>query len=238
MEEACEMLEGEESALRVQVLGSLAVALYFSHTTQRCKALAELALQIARRIADCSAQAFALSACHHVALGSEDIDRRLAIAEEIVELAVQCQSGELSMRGHHFRGLDLLEIGRPAAAMAEVQMFGGLARELDHPGYRYLETVMRGALALMHCHWDEAEALAVEARGYGIATGDPRAEQYFGVQMCLLRWEQGRIGELEAAVEEFIVRFPAVPAWRAALAFVWGSTGKLYQAKQTVGRSS
>ena len=232
LEEACEMLEGEESALRVQVLGSLAVALYFSQTTQRCKALADLALQIARRIADCSAQAFALSACHHVALGSEDIDRRLAIAEEIVDLAVQCQSGELSMRGHHFRGLDLLEIGRPAAAMAEVQMFGGLARELDHPGYRYLETVMRGALALMYCHWDEAEALAMEARGYGIATGDPRAEQYFGVQMCLLRWEQGRIGELEAAVEEFIVRFPAVPAWRAVLAFVWGSTGKPYQASK------
>jgi tetratricopeptide (TPR) repeat protein len=232
LEEACEMLQGDETPLRVQVLGTLAVALYFSTSADRRKMLAESALEIARRILDSSAEAFALSACHHVALGSEDVERRLSIADEIIKLAADCQDRELGMRGHHFKAVDLLEMGHSAAAMAEVQIVGGLARELDHPGYRYLEIVIRGALALLYCRWDEAEALAQEARRYGIAVGDPRAEQYYGVQMCLLRWEQERLGELEIAIEEFIVKFPAIPAWRSALAFVWGSTGKLYQAQK------
>ena len=41
---------------------------------------------------------------------------------------------------------------------------------------------------------------------------------YFAMAMFNIRREQGRLGEVEEAVRGFIELYPAVPAWRCALA--------------------
>jgi tetratricopeptide (TPR) repeat protein len=77
---------------------------------------------------------------------------------------------------------------------------------------------------------EEAEGLAVQALMIGAGAEQFTAPHYFAIQMFLLRREQGRLQELEAAAREFVTSIPAVPAWRAVFAALLGEIGLLDEA--------
>ncbi|MEW6272005.1 MAG: hypothetical protein AB1689_22210, partial [Thermodesulfobacteriota bacterium] len=52
------------------------------------------------------------------------------------------------------------------------------------------------------------------------------AVQSYGAQMLALRREQGRLEEMVDAVAAFAAQYPAVPAWRASLAWVYAELGR------------
>ena len=56
--------------------------------------------------------------------------------------------------------------------------------------------------------------------------------QAFGAQLYALRREQGRLAEVEAAATGFIQQYPAVPAWRAAVALIHVDLGKEEDARR------
>jgi class 3 adenylate cyclase len=54
----------------------------------------------------------------------------------------------------------------------------------------------------------------------------------YGVQIFALRREQGRLQEMEAGIKGFVQMYPAIPAWRTALALVHAEMGREKEARE------
>jgi hypothetical protein len=57
---------------------------------------------------------------------------------------------------------------------------------------------------------------------------------YHMIVLVGLRWEQGRLPELEATLQGFVDQFPANPGWRATLAVLLCEAGRLDEAREHV----
>ena len=55
---------------------------------------------------------------------------------------------------------------------------------------------------------------------------------YFAQAMFNIRREQGRLAEIEDAVRNFVELYPAIPSWRAGLAFLLAELGRLDEARE------
>jgi class 3 adenylate cyclase len=86
--------------------------------------------------------------------------------------------------------------------------------------------------ALVDGRIDDAERLAQEALSTGQRTEGANAMQMYGAQIFALRREQGRLGEMEAGIKGFVQMYPAVPAWRTALALLSADLGREKEARE------
>jgi tetratricopeptide (TPR) repeat protein len=85
--------------------------------------------------------------------------------------------------------------------------------------------------ALLDGRLEQADELAAHALAAGGTAEAVTATQYYAIQLFLVREEQGRVGEVEAAAREFVARYPAVPAWRAGLGRLLLATGRAGEAR-------
>jgi len=108
---------------------------------------------------------------------------RLALGREIVELAHQGGDRELALHGHAWCQTGLLELGDVAGLEAALAGYECLAEELRQPRYRWYATSRRAMRSLLAGDLDEGERLARQARGLGIESCEPDAENVFGAQM-------------------------------------------------------
>jgi tetratricopeptide (TPR) repeat protein len=122
--------------------------------------------------------------------------------------------------------VDLLEIGDREAVEAQIAAFAAGAQELRQPVYLWNVAIWRAMRAFLAGRIAEADELAQQALSAGGRAEAVTAAQYYGIQLLSVRREQDRVGELEGAAREFVSRYPAVPAWRAALALLLCETGR------------
>jgi tetratricopeptide (TPR) repeat protein len=85
-----------------------------------------------------------------------------------------------------------------------------LAAELGQPIRRWYNTRSRIGRALLAGRLDEAERLSLEALELGQAIGQRDAHLYFTAQRFQVRFEQGRLGELETFLAETTARTPGL----------------------------
>ena len=116
--------------LTVRLLGRLAMELHFSSEPERCQAVAQQSVALARRLSDPSTLAFALNARHWAQRGQDDIVELLAIAEEIISCAEPSAELELALQGHSWRLVDLLELGQTEQVDDEIAACATLAERL------------------------------------------------------------------------------------------------------------
>ena len=86
--------------------------------------------------------------------------------------------------------------------------------------------------ALFEGRLAEAEQFALKAFETGRLADPDNFLQMFSVQLFAIRREQGRAGEMLPATEAFVAQFPAVPAWRAGLAYLYGELGRTEEARR------
>jgi tetratricopeptide (TPR) repeat protein len=104
-----------------------------------------------------------------------------------------------------------------------------VAQELRQPAQRWLVAVHRALLALLEGKLEEAEQLIIETRSLGERALGWNAEVTYGLQLYVLRREQGRIEEVESLVRRAATDNPTYPVWRCVLANMLaelGSTGE------------
>ncbi len=232
LEEALDILEKEESALRARVLARLAQELYFSTTSAARRAfLSQQAVAMARRVGDPAALAAALDSRRLALWGTANVQERLATITEMLRLAEEAGDKERTMRGRADRVADLLELGDILAVDSEIAIYTQLAEELRQPRYWWNVATFRAMRALLTGRFAEAEQFALQALSIGQRVESQTAANFFGVQMFSLRREQGRLHELEAAVQGFVQQYPAVPAWRSALTNLYSETGREAEAR-------
>jgi tetratricopeptide (TPR) repeat protein len=89
--------------------------------------------------------------------------------------------------------------------------------------HRWAATTMRALWALLHGSFEEAERLAEKA--WSLHLGRPNVMFAHIDQVALLRWEQGRLGELRDEWQRVVDRFPRAMFARAWLALADAELG-------------
>ena len=226
LQESLAALGAEDSPLRARLLARLALELYYAGDPDRRLTLSAEAVELARRLGDPMALATCLDARHYALWRPETVHERLVVASELRRLAEAVGDPELELEGAGWTVVDLLELGDVAGADIQIAAASRLAAALHRPLYEWWTSQFRCAQAQLAGDFDEAERLAGETLAIGQRGQAENAVHVYAQAMFNIRREQGRLGEAEEAVRGFIELYPAVPAWRCALAVMLLELGR------------
>jgi class 3 adenylate cyclase len=207
------------------------VAIYWSDSEDRRLTLSQHATDMAQRIGDPLTLAFTLNGTSWALSGPDHVEERLSAANEMIRLGDEVGDKAIAQLGHAWRAGILLERGDLAAADRDIEAYRQGARELREPLLAWAAVVYGSMRALLEGRFEEAEQLNQEALTIGQRSGNQTAVQVFAAHTFVIRLEQGRLRELLTAVRDFVDQYPALPVWRAALAYAYGETGAESQAR-------
>ena len=233
LEESIAALPGEDSPLRARLMGRLATALYWTERRENREALSRSAVEMAQRSGDSRALLATMISRRYALLGpDDDLEARLAGATEILRLALDGGDAEQALEARQFRILDLLELGDIASADAEIELYRMASAELRHPFYLWYSDAIPALRALLDGRFAEAEEQATKALTWSDRAPGMAALLIYGAQMLWAWSEQGRFDVLESILSGIIEMAGAIPAVRAALAWVYADLGRLDEARE------
>jgi class 3 adenylate cyclase/tetratricopeptide (TPR) repeat protein len=234
LEETLAVLGSPDSALRARVLARLAKALQSSPQPDRRAQLSQAAVAMARRLGDPATLATVLYEHHLATWRPDNLEERLAVATEVVQLAEAAGDQVTALRGRGFLLADQLELGDLPALEHGLERYQRAARELGQLHFAWHPPLFRAGQAVLQGRFEEAERLASEALALGQRAHDPVVGIYHPIVLIGLRWQQGRLPELEATLGRFVDRFPANLGWRATFAVLLCETGREDGARRQV----
>ena len=138
----------------------------------------------------------------------------VAIAREMDELADLSGEEERIGDACWVRFLISTVIGDIKRARDQVPVYARLSDDLRQPSQRWYAGVMRSIVLILDGHLGEAEVVvdATLLLGEHAQAWDARASHRLGLSM--IRWEQGRLCELEPLLLAVHRRVPRLPALR------------------------
>ena len=230
LQEALDALGPQDSPLRGRLLARLSAEFTFSDETKQIESLSLEAVAMARRLADPAALRTALDARWMAVWGPDGLEERTALAEEILTQARETGNREMELDGYASRAASSLESG-DTRAWADIAAHARLVEELPMALHRWRAATMRALRALMSGSFDEAEREADEA--VALQTGRRNNVMFtHRVQVALLRWEQGRLGEFRPELQEVVDRFPRATFARAWLSLADAELGDSDRARR------
>jgi tetratricopeptide (TPR) repeat protein len=229
LQEALDGLSPQDGSLRVRLLARLSTELTFSteltasDEALRTEPLSRQAVEMARRVGDVASLGSALHARWLALTGPDEQAERSALAGEVPQLARTTGDRELELLGRVIRAASSLESADIQAVEADIAAHARLANEIRMPVHQWTATTMRAMCALLYGFFEEAERLAEAA--LPLQPGWPNVRQVHQGQVTVLRWEQGRLGELREVWRGVEDQFPRT------------ATGVLVLAEAELGRS-
>ena len=231
-EQALQRLGPEDSRLKAKTLGGLARSLGSTGEQQKLKVYAPMAVAMARRIGDPELIGYSLIGMIFALMDPEHAEQRLALATELQDLAKVSDLADSDRHSAPFwRGYCLLELGDMAGAEAEFERWRRVLEETKQPLHLSLVAIVDAMRSLMRGRFEESERQAQHAFSIGQGLQVETAAGVFGLQMFVLRREQGRLKEVEPAVRLFIQQHSATAAWRPGLAVIYSELGRTADAR-------
>ncbi len=235
--EALERAGETDDPMRVHLLGSLAVALYWSSdTVARRAALAGEAVAMARRLGDEATLAFALSSAQLATCGPANTEQGLIWLRELFTLTERTGETVMSLAARS-RHIDLLlELDDMASADMAVETLERLAREARDPRAMAFAALHRARRAAFEGRLQEARR---RLETVAAATGDLSDSTVpitVASQGVILTWLQHGAGQISAVARGYAAASPAMPAWRAALAAALADDGRHEEARLELDR--
>ena len=235
LEEASAVLAGEDSTLRVGLLGCLARALEFEGDPDAAARARGEAIAMARRIDDRRGLATVLMGVYwaRTAMGPDDVLETLGeardLAEEIGDVEGQAEATQ-------WRIIALMALSEIEPARAELMAGLEVAQHTRQPFILHVAEHQRSALALLEGHLAEAEAAAERSREWGQLLLGRDASSVYGVQMFGVRREQGRLAELAPVIRMLASGDRAGAAWRPGLAAMFAELAMEEQVHRELDR--
>lgn len=194
--------------------------------TETALALAEEALDLARGSEDPSALGYALVARQLVDLGPTTLPSRVAVNREVITLGERAGDPGLTLQGcFHLIGA-LLESGDLAALDVALVDHARLVDQAGEPAYERHVSWFEAMRLILAGRGDDAEVVAERGLAQALAAADPDALLVYGGQLAVIRWLQGRVGEMEPLWVDLRREDPHEPLWSATLAWLWATTGQ------------
>src|SRR5688500_12746508 len=124
----------------------------------------------------------------------------------------------------------LLEAGEVAAVDRAMEELESIVRQLRQPQFMYVQAGFVTMRALFEGRFADAEQLTLQALTLGQRLQSASAEGIFGMQMFMLRREQGRLHEVAPIVEMFVQEHSS-SAWKPGLALMYTELGQMDKAR-------
>jgi DNA-binding winged helix-turn-helix (wHTH) protein/tetratricopeptide (TPR) repeat protein len=230
LREALAQVGQDNDRLRALLLARLALAMYWSDTFDERAAICEEASMLAERVGAEDVKA-AVTTAHSLALlRSGNLKERRALSQQALDLCGRVSDHHGLLLNHVHRATLLLEDGDEAGARLEVEAIQKLARDVNQPQAIWVGSALTVARLFMDGRLSEVEAIAGDYLQTGQRVRDHNALQSFGVQLTLVRIEQGRGAEMLDALRHYTASYPRVAAWRAVLAHALSRSGRLDEA--------
>jgi class 3 adenylate cyclase len=218
LQDALDRLPPGADALRARVLARLGQEMYFGEQAA-FEQLTTEAVALARASGDQAALAEALSTRAFGGGIRSDAETTLTASAEIIDAADASGDPTRAMLGIFQRFVAAVVLGRIDLAHATLDLYDRRATQLRIPFYFWQRELIRGMFALTEGRLEDAERLAQSALVLGQRGQPDTALQMFSAQLFAIRREQRRLAELEAGIVAMVQAYPAIPAWRTALAF-------------------
>lgn len=230
LERAASALDETEEALRIRLESRLAAEIRYDDRP-RAEALADGAIAAARRLGDPAVLAQVLDDTCYVRWSPADPPAWIALNAEVARVAHSSNDSELVLEGLKGCVTGWLEVGDLAAVDREIRACERAADALRTPYSSWLCAAMLAMRALLDGDLAAAERRVGEAIRIGARVDSAEVALELQTQFVGLRLEQGRAAEIESAARSQVERFPNAPAWRAALARILLSAGRLTEAR-------
>jgi len=227
-----------DTATRARLLANLGVEVYWSADRDPA-ALTDLALHLARRLDDQATLAHVLRARVFATMAPELWAERRADTTELLGVADRLCDPAITWMAHYLRALSAMELGDIGEGDRCLDVAERLAVELGQPTPRYMTTWLRVGRVLLSGRIAEAESLSLELLALGESSGQPDARAYFRIQRFQIRFEQGRLDELESSLAKSVARHPEaheLPLLEAMLALVYAELDRDDQARLMLER--
>jgi class 3 adenylate cyclase/tetratricopeptide (TPR) repeat protein len=238
IEEALAALPDDQPALRVRLLSRLAKELYWTpEAAPRPEEASREALAIARALDDPATFVQAvLGWVMGAGSGPDTVAERMQLLGEAAQVAEMLGDREQLLDLQVFMIIDRFEHGERSELDEAIGSYMRLATELRQPRHIWYGHVLQATQEMLEGRLAEAERLSTQAVEIGRRTDDASALQIFGAQVSIVRFLQGRMPEMRAAVQGFAAAYPALPAWRCALALVATETDDAQEARALLDR--
>jgi DNA-binding SARP family transcriptional activator/tetratricopeptide (TPR) repeat protein len=236
--DATELLEAAlgaapgSAALRSRLAVRLAEFKRDAGQPERAEQLSLEALEQAEASADPDTIALALIGRWNATPGPADLEQRAAVSGRLEELAPRLRDHDVEIQVRFLRVLAALESGDFAELDVAIAEHAKIAEQMKHPAGRLHRRAFMTMRSLMEGQFADAERLAAEVLELGAGAEARDAVAYSSFELVTLRWEQGRIGEMEEAVRDLIGRPGQTPVWRSFLALLLAEAGRSHEAAE------
>ena len=228
--EALERTGDRDPALRVRLLGTLAVALYWSDNAGARAQLAREALQVARRLGDDATLAIALCSSQLATSGPDCTKQGLVWLNELFALTDRCGETVMSLAARSRHVDILLELDDIAGADIAIETLERLSREARDRRGAAFAPLHRARRAALEGRIEEARRMLAEVAAIAGELTASTIPITVASQGVVLTWlEHGPAAMCEAARAQ-AAGAPAMPIWRAALAAALADAGRREEA--------
>jgi hypothetical protein len=236
LDEALCAVADREPALEAHLVARLTQALHWSEDRAARERIARRAQRLPGGGSDPLARMHRASALHGSLWSPEHLDERLERAREVVAIAEDEGDLETSLVHRLFLITGLLERGEAAAVQRERLAFEALAARLRQPQSAWYPRMFEASDALREGRFDRVEPLAREFVAIARGADDRNAIQSFGCQLTYLRWQTGRLAEVQPFFEELAAQFESFPPWRFARSVILCDLGRFEEARGPIAR--
>jgi tetratricopeptide (TPR) repeat protein len=240
LEEALTRLGEEDSLLRVRVLSCLTEGCpySFSDDPEKGVSLSREAIDMARRLGDPAALAYALSCRESILLGPQHLPELLAAAREMLSLAEQSGDPFAAYWAHDSLSINALWTGDIPALDGGIEAMAQISEEFREPGFLSNTAGVRAMRAMLDGRFQEADRLAQQTIAYAEKAWGPHG--LLTTQTILLSELGSPRERLQEAVAVIEAHLDQDDQWayfrRSRLALIYAELGHEPEARDAYGR--
>jgi hypothetical protein len=234
LESALEAAGPSDSGPRALLLATLSSELLWTTDPARRLDLSDRALAIARRLGDDRVLAEVIyRRCLTIAQPAT-VDERLALTAELLAITGRLGDARLRCLASAERGRVAMERADLPEALRHVELQQRFARESGNAYARHVAAWAQPWPLILAGRYEEGERAAEAALAESMSSQQPDAIAHYGSELALIRWDQGRLGELADASAAAAAAEESLPAHRALAAVVLLEAGRAGEAAALV----
>jgi tetratricopeptide (TPR) repeat protein len=226
LEAALAVAGSDASPSRARLLAALGLELTYMVDPERRVRLADEALAIARACGDAATLAHVLLQRFFTIPAPTTLPERLSNSAELIALAERLGDPGTTARVLLQRARCLIEAGDFEGADKALETAGRLADDLAQPTLRWLVGLIATTRTILAGDLEEGERRALAGFELGQASGQFEAPTVLAAFLFLIRYDQGRLGELEERIAERVAAGVSLLSLPALLAVTLCELGR------------
>jgi class 3 adenylate cyclase/tetratricopeptide (TPR) repeat protein len=217
---------------RARVLALLASELHYAGEPARVRRLAAEAIEIARAADDEAALAYTLSDVIWAITAPDTLEQRQGLVGELCDLTRRLDDPGLSLLAAAWRFMTGMEAGNRLQVESAFAERHAAAASVPNPSLGWASLSNEATWSLVQGDIETSERWAIQASEAGTAAGEPDALIAFGVQLFVVRYFQGRLGEVVEQAVALTRRADSVAGHRAGAALALIESGREDMARE------